>query len=263
MPIDVTPASRRGSTGISRKLGVATLVMVAGAALYLRWGHAPAWNFVDLTDFYYGGVSVLDGVDLYASRRGVLAFNYPPFAGVAFVPLAIIGLGAAKAAFTGLTLAAYVVSLAAIRRAVEIPWSTTLLVGLVGLSLEPVVRTLVLGQIGVILMALVLADLFSVPPRFRGLLIGLAAGIKLTPAVFVLWFVLRRDWASVARAAAATFATVAVGWVVAPGVVAALLARRVRQARPVRRSCLHARQPVDDLLRRARRAVAQRAPSFG
>ena len=133
IPIDVTPASQRRSTGISRKLGFAPLVMVAGAALYLRWGHAPAWNFVDLTDFYYGGVSVLDRVDLYASRRGVLPFNYPPFAGVAFVPLAVIGLGAAKATFTGLTLTCYVVSLAAIRRAVEIPWSSTLLVGLVGL----------------------------------------------------------------------------------------------------------------------------------
>lgn len=209
MPIDVTPASRRGSTGISRKLGVAALVMVAGAALSLRWGHAPAWNFVDLTDSYFGGV------ERYATRRRGLTFNYPPYSGAAFVPLAVTGLGAAKAAFTGLTLAAYGVSLAAIRCAVEILWSTTLLVCLVGPSLEPAVRTIELGQIGVILVALVLADLFLLPPRFRGIQIGLAAGIKLTPPMFVLWCVLRRDWASVARSAAAVLASIAIGWMVA------------------------------------------------
>ena len=190
--------------------------MIVATALYLRWNVSATWNFVDLTDFYYGGESVLDGRDIYAPRPGVLAFNYPPFAAVTFVPLALIGLSASKVVFTAATLIAYGVSLMAIRKAVDARWATTFLLGAAGLALEPVVRTLVLGQIGVILMGLVLADLFLLPARFRGLLIGLAAGIKLTPAVFVLYFVLRRDWRGTGVTIAAAAATVGLGWLVAP-----------------------------------------------
>lgn len=191
--------------------------MVVAAALYLRWSASATWNFVDLTDFYHGGLSVIDRVDIYAPRPGVLAFNYPPFAAVVFVPLGLIGLAASKVAFTAATLVAYLVSLVAIRKAFDVHWSTVFLIGAAGLSLEPVVRTLVLGQIGVILMGLVLADLFLVPARFRGVLVGLAAGIKLTPAVFVLYFLFRRDWRGAGVAASTGTATVGLGWLAAPG----------------------------------------------
>ncbi|WP_147068251.1 glycosyltransferase 87 family protein [Terrabacter aerolatus] len=190
--------------------------MVAIAALCLRWIVSPPWNFVDLTDFYHGGLSVLDRVDIYAPRPGVLAFNYPPFAAVTFAPLGIIGLSASKVVFTATTISAYLVSLVAIRRALDARWSIVVLLGTAGLSLEPVVRTLVLGQIGIILMGLVLADLFLVPARFRGVLIGLAAGIKLTPAAFALYFVLRRDWRAAAIAAVTGTATIGIGWLAAP-----------------------------------------------
>ncbi|WP_020145237.1 glycosyltransferase 87 family protein [Terracoccus sp. 273MFTsu3.1] len=198
-------------------MGVVIGWMFVISAVYLRWSASVTWNFVDLTDFYHGGLSVLDGVDIYAPRPGVLAFNYPPFAAVAFVPLAIIGLSASKVAFTAATLIAYVLSLVAIRRALDARWGTILLLGTAGLALEPVVRTLVLGQIGVILMGLVLADLFLVPARFRGVLIGLAAGIKLTPAVFILYFALRRDWRATGLAMGTGAATVVVGWAAASG----------------------------------------------
>ncbi|WP_157623459.1 glycosyltransferase 87 family protein [Terrabacter sp. Root85] len=197
--------------------GVVVGWMVVGAALYVRWSASATWNFVDLTDFYYGGVSVLEGVDVYAPRPGVLAFNYPPFAAVAFVPLGIVGLSVSKVVFTMATLVAYVVSLVAIRRALGARWTTTILLGAAGLALEPVVRTLVLGQIGIILMGLVLADLYLMPARFRGVLIGLAAGIKLTPAVFVLYLVLRRDWRGTVLAITTGAATLAVGWLAASG----------------------------------------------
>lgn len=157
MPIDVTPASRHGSTGMSRKLGVAKVVMVACPALSLRWGHAPAWDFVNLTEFYYGGVSVLDGVDPYASRRRFLASHYGALLRRRAHPARPRRYeGGVHRPDSG----AYEVSLAAIRCAVEIPRSTTVHYGLVGLSLEPVVRTIELQQIGVIVVARTLADLF-------------------------------------------------------------------------------------------------------
>ena len=62
------------------------------------------------------------------------------------------------------------------------------------LFLEPVRNTLNYGQVNVALMALVAADCLAAAPRWpRGALVGLAAAVKLTPAAFVLFFLLRRD----------------------------------------------------------------------
>lgn len=63
------------------------------------------------------------------------------------------------------------------------------------LLMEPVAQTFAFGQINLVLMLLVLVDLLA--PRTwwpRGLLLGLAAAIKLTPGGFVLYFLVRRDW---------------------------------------------------------------------
>lgn len=205
--------------GLRRRPDVALVVswMVVTAALYLRWNASATWNLVDLTDFFHGGLSVLQGIDVYDPKPGVLAFNYPPFAAVTFVPLALVGLSTSKILFTLMTLVGYVVSLIAVQRALEARWATVILLGAAGLALEPVVRTLVLGQVGVILMGLVLADLFLVPTRYRGVLTGIAAGIKLTPALFVLYFVLRRDWRATVVASTTGAVTIGIGWLAAPG----------------------------------------------
>ncbi len=56
-----------------------------------------------------------------------------------------------------------------------------------GLVLEPVYHTLFLGQVNVFLLALVLTDIWRVAQGKRaGAGIGLAAAIKLTPAIFVV-----------------------------------------------------------------------------
>ena len=76
----------------------------------------------------------------------------------------------------------------------------------VGLLLEPVLETFKFGQVNLVLMALVAVDCLVEHPRWpRGLLVGLAAAIKLTPAAFVLFFLLRRD----RRAAVVTVVTAA------------------------------------------------------
>ena len=52
--------------------------------------------------------------------------------------------------------------------------------------LEPARSGLNYGQIEFVLMFLVVADLLVVPPPFRGIAIGIAAAIKLTPLIFIL-----------------------------------------------------------------------------
>ena len=85
-----------------------------------------------------------------------------------------------------------------------------------GLALEPVQRTLMFGQLNLVLAALVLLDLFVVPKGARGLLLGLAAGIKITPVFFGIYYLVKRDWASAARSLASGLGTVALGWVLLP-----------------------------------------------
>src|SRR6185369_14582877 len=73
-------------------------------------------------------------------------------------------------------------------------WPAMAIVALAAVYLEPVRANFDFGQINVVLMTLVLAD--TVPRRTpwpRGLLLGLAIALKLTPAVFLLYFALRRD----------------------------------------------------------------------
>jgi uncharacterized membrane protein len=68
-----------------------------------------------------------------------------------------------------------------------------LAIAAVGLWVEPLVGTLLFGQINVLLLALVVGDL-ALPDRFRGkgIGIGLAAAIKLTPLIFIPYLLLTR-----------------------------------------------------------------------
>ncbi len=73
--------------------------------------------------------------------------------------------------------------------------------------MQPVWSGLNYGQVDLLLTAGVAVDLLVVPRRFRGILTGVLAAVKLTPLVFLLLLMLRRDWRSAARVVA-TFALV-------------------------------------------------------
>ncbi|MDK1361920.1 glycosyltransferase 87 family protein [Arthrobacter sp. zg-Y1219] len=89
----------------------------------------------------------------------------------------------------------------------------TLLIGVLG----PWREGLGFGQINPMLMVLIVADLIRPAGRIpRGILIGLAAGIKLTPLAFGLIFLVRRDWRAILTLGLTFAATVAAGWLAAP-----------------------------------------------
>jgi alpha-1,2-mannosyltransferase len=87
------------------------------------------------------------------------------------------------------------------------------------LLIEPIRTTLSFGQINKLLVALILADLLVALPRGRtwaGVGIGLAAAIKLTPALFIVYLLAsRRTRAAVTATATAAGATL-LGALVAP-----------------------------------------------
>ncbi|GAA5156562.1 MULTISPECIES: glycosyltransferase 87 family protein [Amycolatopsis] len=73
--------------------------------------------------------------------------------------------------------------------------------------LEPVHSTFDFGQVNLLLMGLVTADVLLARRRARGTGVGLAAAIKLTPLAFLLFFLVRRDHRALGTAIA-TFAGV-------------------------------------------------------
>ena len=88
--------------------------------------------------------------------------------------------------------------------------------GLAGLTFEPSLRTILLRQINLVLLALVVADRPVVLGRYRGMLIGFATGIKILPSASILFLILKREWEAFGRAAVVFAGTVGVGAVFAP-----------------------------------------------
>ena len=200
----------------------ALLSLVAAGLAWVRWIDPTTWNVVDLVDFVQGGRSVLDGTDVYGEYPGVLAFNYPPFGALACVPFGLLGIVGSTWLMTALSVASYVLI---VRVSIErsgwsgsrtASWWWTGALVLLGFALEPVQRTLIFGQVNLVLAALVLLDLFVVPRWAKGLLLGVAAGIKVTPAFFGIYHLVKRDWAAAARSLASGVATVALGWAFLP-----------------------------------------------
>lgn len=191
------------------------VLVVAGAVAGALHG-----GLTDLLVYQYGGQTVLEGVSALESRDPVtgLRFTYPPFAAVVMVPLALLPAWLAAALWTGASVGALAAVVVLVRRALDQPapgWLVALVSG-GALALEPVWQNFAFGQINVFLMLAVLVDLVRPARRWAGVLVGIAAGIKLTPLVFVVLLVLVGRRTAAGRAAVAFVGTVAVGFVATP-----------------------------------------------
>jgi len=214
-------------------------LLTAAALLWAGWrllGHTP--YRIDIDVYRMGGRAWLDGSPLYSdgvlfpTEAGLdLPFTYPPLAAIAFAPFALLPLPVAGAAITLTTLVLLVVStwivLTRLGVGAQWPaftgplwwrrcWLAAAIVAPAVLTLEPIRSNFEFGQINVVLMTLVIAD--CVPrktPWPRGLLLGVAIALKLTPAIFLLYFLLRRDTRALLTATAAAVGATLIGLVFA------------------------------------------------
>ncbi|GAB2573318.1 glycosyltransferase 87 family protein [Microlunatus antarcticus] len=150
-------------------------------------------NMVDLEVYREAGRVLLAGGDFYA-LPGRLQFLYPPLAAVLSVPLALAPTTLVQVAWT---IGGVLALLAVLHRVGLHGWVLSL-VGTAALFVEPVRQTLGFGQLGIFLVALVVLDLVPGPRVFtrrvlpEGFWTALAACIKLTPALFVVYLLLVR-----------------------------------------------------------------------
>lgn len=164
---------------------------------------------VDSAVYRSGAVALLTGEPLYdhdflsaEPSWARLPFTYPPTGALLFVPLALFATQVSWGVLAALSVlcVALVVRVAIqnlpTRPAWMTPARTTVVVTILALGLEPVWRTLFLGQINLVLMALVVVDVLVLrnSRHFGGVLVGVAAAVKLTPLIFVphLWLTGRK-----------------------------------------------------------------------
>ncbi|WP_216214475.1 glycosyltransferase 87 family protein [Amycolatopsis aidingensis] len=222
----VTPPNRPSVRMVVAAVAVAaavTAVVVAGLALRDR-----IWMLeIDFKVYNVAGLAVLNGMSPYeaATIDGFL-FIYPPFTALTFVPLGLMSVDVGFAVWTFITVLALeaAVWIAFGLVAVESPARRAkfvLLATVAALPTAPLVMHLSVGQINVLLMLLLLADLARRPGRFQGVAIGLAAGLKLLPLLFVAYFLITRRIRAAMVSLATFAATVVVGFLVMPGPSAA------------------------------------------
>ncbi len=185
-----------------------------------------AGRFCDLHVYRAGGQDVLSGTPLsQVNYAGYLPFTYPPAAALVFTVFAVLPWTAAA---TLMTAASAIALPAVLYFALRLPpvssWlarGTAARLALVGavaaLWLEPVRTTLAYGQVNILLALLITWDL-SRPDgaRLKGAALGLAAGIKLTPAIFVIYLLLTRRYRAAAVAAGTFAATIGAAFAIVP-----------------------------------------------
>ncbi|WP_084145099.1 glycosyltransferase 87 family protein [Amycolatopsis jejuensis] len=209
----------------SRRWTVFALVTaaLAGAALIVV-AVCTMWP-LDLEIYRMGAQALVRGQDLYGplppTRNGlVLPFIYPPFAALLFlvftpVPLPVGAVVMLALSLTALCGTVYVVVRP--RTTQRTALLASLLAGAAALAFEPVRETLWFGQINLLLMALVVLDCLGPKTRLpRGVLLGLAAAVKITPAGFLLFFLVKRDFRTVVTTLVTFAAAGLAGFAIAP-----------------------------------------------
>lgn len=205
---------------------LAPLLLAVSIAVRLAWTYlAPnGANFVDL-HVYISGAAALDRPGalydyVYADQTPdfPLPFTYPPFAAILFYPLHLLPFGLVAFLWQIGTIAALygVVRIsqrllggsAGCRRRTAMLWTGA------AIWVEPLRSTFDYGQVNVLLVLAVLSAVHSRRWWMSGLLVGVAAGVKLTPAIVGVYFAGVRRWAAVVFSAVVFAATVAVSiWV--------------------------------------------------
>ena len=223
--IDTTSAA--AAAPFTRRLAnllraAAPLLLVVSVGARLAWSYLVpnGANFVDL-HVYLGGAAALDHPGtlysyVYADQTPdfPLPFTYPPFAAVVFYPLHLLPFGLVAFLWQIATMAALYGSVRISQRLIGVPRGAGRRVAMlwtaIAIWIEPLRSTFDYGQINVLLMLGVLWAVYTTRWWLSGLLVGVAAGIKLTPAISGVYFLGVRRWAAAAFSVVVFLATVGV-----------------------------------------------------
>lgn len=150
-------------------------------------------------------------------------FTYPPFGAWALSPLTWFDYDAAARLMIIAIALQTAVIVALVGRSLDCSWGSAFAIApwaaiAIAQCLEPFTQTVGFAQVNTAMMALVMIDVAAPASwRGRGIASGLAAAIKLTPAIAVLIFLLRRQWRSAITMVATSLTVTLLSWVISPG----------------------------------------------
>ena len=215
----VAPAATTTRRLATRLQAAAPVLLILSVAARLAWTYlAPnGANFVDL-HVYLGGAAAIDHPGtlysyVYADQTPdfPLPFTYPPFAAVVFYPLHLLPFGVVAFGWQVATMAALYGAIRISQRLLGAgSHRTAMLWTAITIWIEPLRSTFDYGQINVLLMLAVLWAVYSTRWWLTGLLVGVAAGIKLTPAIAGVYLLGVRRYGAAVFSAVVFVATVAV-----------------------------------------------------
>jgi alpha-1,2-mannosyltransferase len=241
---------------VTRQIGSATPVrlgIVAATALVAVWAvraFGRQYGFFDLRIYHGAVVWWAEGGDLYqfTAPQTTLGFTYPPFAALAMLPMVAFSASTAGwiNALAGITALAMVLFAIVGPITDRYGWPRWFAVGIavpLAGATEPVRETIGFGQVNLILLALIIADLVALRWRgnaavspsddtgrgehtpitwlrdawfsgaFAGVGVGLATAVKLTPGLFILYFLVTRQWRTAFTAISTAVGATAFAWI--------------------------------------------------
>jgi alpha-1,2-mannosyltransferase len=187
-------------------------LLVTGGCVALFFWLAIPHNFFDLDIYRHAVRWWADGNELYDYAQpdflqGLLYFTYPPIAAILLLPFGFVPLGVAAALFTIGSIAAIFFTTKWLFEAERMGVSALTLafvaVPLIAV-MEPMRENIMIGQINMLLITLIVFDLLKLD-RWKGVGVGLATALKLFPGIFIVYFLVTRQW----RAAAVSSITAA------------------------------------------------------
>lgn len=201
---------------------VAAALVVAVFCIYLSiFGHRYG---LDLRVYRSAARAFLRGDDPYrlTYTSSHLPFTYPPFALAFLSPSTVASFAVTQWLLwivdVVVTTGAIAIVLSDRGVALRGPvWCGALVWAVVAMMIvEPARSGIDYGQIECLLMGLIVVDALVIPSPFRGIVIGVAAAVKLTPLIFLLLFFVRRDWWSAVRALLSFAVLTGLAWLLWP-----------------------------------------------
>jgi len=220
---------RAGSILVERVRQTPTMLIAVSAMVLWFLSAAYMFHFgaswhLDLRVYRAAGNALRHGGSPFTSNftSNRLPFTYTPFALLILTPLSFGSLGLVEAAWwtasaVCLVCAAWLMIRSAFSLSSRRAWAVAALLGAAAsLGLEPVRSNFNYGQINLILMLMIVADVTWVRPPRRGVLVGVGAAIKLTPLVFLLFFIVDQKWRAFWQGIGTFGAVAAISWAVLP-----------------------------------------------
>ncbi|WP_431892924.1 glycosyltransferase 87 family protein [Micromonospora haikouensis] len=234
---------RRATRGVDRRTAVraGVIATVAYAAWLAIGAFGRPYNFFDMKIYHGAVVWWANGNELYEfiAPSTTLGFTYPPFGALVMLPMALVPVNVAGWLNAVASIGALALVLAGLLRPIvdRLGWPLWYMVGIatpMAIAIEPGRETLGYGQVNLLLFALIMADLIGLRWRARrgtrfddaagplrrfvfsgawaGVGIGLATAVKLTPALFVVYLVITRQWRAAATAVGTTIGVTLAGF---------------------------------------------------